>query len=107
MRNAQPQIEKIIRRYEETLRKLGINVGRTFLFGSFAKGEQREGSDIDLIIVSSDFSKMNLRERLEILGIAAARIMQPVEARGYTPREIEGAARVSFLKEVLKTSVIV
>lgn len=100
-----PQIEEIIKEYKEVLQKLGINVTRVILYGSFARGSQREGSDIDLIIISDDFRKMNLRERLEILGIAAARIMEPVEAKGYTPEEIEMIPQTSFLREVLKASI--
>ncbi|MEK6715358.1 MAG: hypothetical protein AABY43_04885 [Candidatus Omnitrophota bacterium] len=48
---------------------------------------------------------MNLRERLEVLGIAAARIMKPVEAKGYTPQEIEMTQEASFLKEVLEMGI--
>ncbi|OQX53514.1 MAG: hypothetical protein B5M48_03275, partial [Candidatus Omnitrophica bacterium 4484_213] len=60
------------------------------------KGNFREDSDIDLLIVSDSFKRKNLRRRLEILGIAAARIMQPIEAYGVTPHEIESPQKVSF-----------
>ncbi len=105
MYKTESQIDEIIKEYKEVLQKLGINVTRVILYGSFARGSQREGSDIDLIIVSNDFRKKNLRERLEILGIAAARIMEPVEAKGYTPEEIEMVSQTSFLREVLKASI--
>ena len=29
--------------------------------------------------------KLNLRERLEVLGLAAGKVFEPIEARGYTP----------------------
>jgi hypothetical protein len=48
---------------------------------------------------------VNLRERLEVLGIAAVRIMRPVEAKGYTPEEIEMTSQASFLKEILEVGV--
>ena len=102
MRQAGYQIKEIIASYKDTLRKLGIGVERVILYGSFAKGNQREDSDIDIIVVSRDFQKMNLRQRIEVLGIAAARIMQPIEALGYTPREIEVARPASFIKEISK-----
>jgi predicted nucleotidyltransferase len=53
---------------------MGIRVERALLFGSYARGAEREGSDIDVLIVSSDFSVLNARERLEYLGTAAARL---------------------------------
>jgi len=99
------QIKEIIGEYKQTLQKLGINVERMILYGSYAKANQREDSDIDLIVISKDFQKMNLRERLEVLGIAAVRIMRPVEAKGYTPQELETPQEASFLKEVLEIGV--
>lgn len=107
MYKASSQIREIIEEYKEALQSLGIDVERVILYGSFAKGNQREDSDIDIVIISKDFQKMNLRERLEVLGIAAVRIMKPVEAMGYTPREIEVASEASLLKEILELGVSV
>jgi len=45
---------------------LGVNVERVILYGSQANGRQREDSDIDLVVISNDFRKMNLRQRLEV-----------------------------------------
>ena len=105
MHKAGFQIKEVIEEYKQALRTLGINVERMILYGSYALGNQKEDSDIDLIIISEDFQKMNLRERLEVLGIAAARIMKPVEAKGYTPEEIEATQEASFLKEILEVGV--
>jgi len=96
------EVEVIIREYKKTLMSLGINSERIILYGSFAQGKAREDSDIDLIIVSKDFEGKNIRERLEILGIAAVRIMQPIQAQGYTPEEIDSEEKSSFIKEVLE-----
>ena len=53
-------VKGIIKEYKRALKDLGINVEGVILYGSFAKGNQRQDSDIDLIIVSKDFQKMNL-----------------------------------------------
>lgn len=98
-------VKEIIQRYKKTLQVLGIHVERIILYGSYAKGRQRKDSDIDLVVISDDFRGMNLRERLEILGIAAARIVEPVEARGYTPQEVKVASQASFLEEILDTGI--
>lgn len=105
MYKTRPQIKKIVEEYKQALNVLGVNVERVILYGSFAKGNQREDSDIDLAVVSVDFQTMNLRERLEVLGIAAARIMQPIEARGYAPKEMDAVLPTSFLKEILEAGV--
>ena len=47
-----------------------------------------EDSDINLIVISENFKEMNLRERLEILGLAAGKIFEPIEALGYTEEEV-------------------
>jgi len=105
MYKTRAQIKEIIEEYKHALSVLGINVVRVILYGSFANGNQREDSDIDLVVISKDFQKMNLRERLEVLGIAAARIMKPIEARGYTPEEVGMVLPSSFLKEILAAGV--
>jgi predicted nucleotidyltransferase len=67
---------------------MGIRPARILLYGSQATGTAREGSDLDLIVISADWRKYNQRQRLELLGIAAARILEPVQAQGFTPSEI-------------------
>ncbi len=99
------EVKESIEAYKQALKAMGINVERVILYGSNALGNQRKDSDIDLIIISKDFQKMNLRERLEILGIAAVRIMEPVEAKGYTPEEIQITQEASFLKEILEIGI--
>jgi uncharacterized protein len=96
------EIEVIINKYRDALEALGIRPEKIILYGSYAKGTAREDSDIDLIIVSPDFSGKDLRERLEILGIAAARIMEPIQAQGFTHQEIDPEKRSSFIEEVLE-----
>ncbi len=101
------KIKEIINDYKLVLKNLGITVERVILFGSFAKGSAQKDSDIDLIIVSKDFKKMNLRQRLEVQGIAAARIMQPIEAKGYTLKEIASPSKPKFLSHILKIGMAV
>jgi predicted nucleotidyltransferase len=105
MRKAGSQVKETVKQYTEVLRQCGIKVERIILYGSFAQGNPREDSDIDLVVVSENFQKMNLRERLEVLGVGAAKIMKPIEARGYTSKEIESVPEISFLSEILKSGI--
>ncbi|MFH1876354.1 MAG: nucleotidyltransferase domain-containing protein [Candidatus Omnitrophota bacterium] len=105
MHKARPEVKEIIEEYKQALKALGINAEGVILYGSHVLGNQREDSDIDVMVVSKDFRNLNLRERLEILGIAAARMHKPIEAKGYTPEEIEAAQEASFLKEILEGGV--
>ena len=93
-------VKRIIERYRQELKNFNINSQKIILYGSYAKGNPREDSDIDLIVISDDFKDMNLRERLEILGIAAGRVFEPIEALGYTPKEIL-EKKETFLEAIL------
>jgi len=106
MAHVTPQLTEIIRRYTAELKKMGIHAERVMLFGSYASGTSHEGSDIDLVIVSSDWGKYSDIERLETLGIAAGRIMEPVEAIGVTPEEIATHKLSPFWEHVLKEQAV-
>ena len=44
-------IKKIIERFKQELRKFNINSDKIILYGSYAKGNPREDSDIDLVVM--------------------------------------------------------
>ncbi len=100
------QLNRIVARYREELAHLGIHVTAMFLYGSYARDAHHEGSDIDLIVVSPDFAGLNLRERLELLGTAAARILEPIQAYGLTPQEIEQHALAPFWSNILEHEAV-
>jgi len=51
----------------EKLREHGIRVRMVILFGSYARGDFTMDSDLDLIIVSDDWSSIKYVDRLSIL----------------------------------------
>jgi predicted nucleotidyltransferase len=95
-------IQNIIRRFRTELGKMGIHVERVLLYGSQATETTEEGSDIDLIVISADFAPYSQRERLEMMGIAAARILEPVQANGFTPQEIDTRQLMPFWDHILQ-----
>jgi len=96
------EIEEIISRYSIEIEKMGIKPQKILLYGSYAKGSPREDSDIDLVVVSNNFKDMNIRERLELLGIAAGKVFEPIEAIGYTPDEMKSNKKGTFLEAILE-----
>ncbi|MCX6327854.1 MAG: nucleotidyltransferase domain-containing protein [Bacteroidia bacterium] len=59
-------INEIIQYLKDLLIKNGLNVDSIALFGSALTGEMHEGSDIDLIIISTDFRDKDIFERSQM-----------------------------------------
>lgn len=106
MAKTTPELEIILERYRHELEAMGVRVEKFFLFGSQAEGTATEGSDIDLFVVSPDWATYNDRERFEMLGIAAMQILEPIQARGVTPQEIENHELTPFWEMILQEQAI-
>ncbi|MFH0798550.1 MAG: nucleotidyltransferase domain-containing protein [Pseudomonadota bacterium] len=61
---AQKEILNKLRRFKRLLEKEGVPVSKILLYGSYARGDQRKDSDIDVCVVSPAFGKNRLEERL-------------------------------------------
>jgi len=85
---------------------MGIRAENVFVYGSQSQGAAQEGSDIDLFVLSPDWAKYSQRERLEILGIAAARLLEPIQAQGFTPEEVSKRKIAPFWQRILQEQAI-
>jgi predicted nucleotidyltransferase len=74
-------------------------VKKVYLYGSFARGDFHEGSDIDLIIVGQFEGRMPQRIK-KIFDLTSL----PIEPLVYTEAEFEQMKERTFLKEVLATA---
>ena len=54
---AKKEIITLIRKFLRRLLQEGIPVDKAYLYGSFARGEESEESDIDVLLVSEVFDK--------------------------------------------------
>jgi predicted nucleotidyltransferase len=75
MAQSTDDVIKIVRHFLDEIRKTH-KVELAFLYGSYAKGASNEWSDIDIAIVSPDFSDDLLKERL-----ALAKLAIPIDDR--------------------------
>lgn len=78
------RVTRTIVAFRESLERRGIRGCRIVLFGSRARGEEREGNDIDLIVISDDFRGKDYWERVEILAAAIYEVFEPIEAIAMT-----------------------
>jgi len=97
----QSQINRIIRNLLANLKRKGIRVNRIILYGSYAKGNPRTDSDIDVAIISSSFNNKNLLKRQELLGEAIFGLDEPIEAIGYSCKDFANRSRLSFLFDIV------
>jgi uncharacterized protein len=77
----------IIQRFHLALQKQNIDVEAMILFGSYATNTAKEGSDIDLVVISKDFDGKGYWQRLDILSEAIYDVFAPIEAVAVTPEE--------------------
>lgn len=83
------EVLEIISQFQKALEDKGIEVNKLILFGSYATGQFREGSDIDVVVISDSFTGKGYWERIDILSDAIYEVFAPVEAVGLTPDEWE------------------
>ena len=96
--------QRIAKNYVRRLAR-DITIHQAILTGSRAKGSYLEDSDVDLIIVSDDFTKMQLPERLRYLQ-KQWKSKIPLEAFGYTINEFRSLQRKStYVKEAVRTGI--
>lgn len=106
MAEVSSELAGIIDRFRQELEKMGIRSQELLLYGSQRWGTAVEGSDIDLIVISPDWAGYNWRERLELLGVVAVRVLQPVQALGFTPEEVANREISLLWQEVLDKEAI-
>ncbi len=65
-----------VRRFLRKLREEGITVDAAYVFGSYARSQESTWSDIDVAIISQDFTGSRFEE-----GIRLAKIAQHIDTR--------------------------
>lgn len=103
------EIKPIIDIYLKELSK-EIKLQKIILFGSYAKGKATKESDLDLVVISPDFSHRSFNERFSLL--AKARLhpqtrQVAMDIFGYTPEEYASASSLTTLGEVKETGLTV
>src|SRR5213594_2455951 len=98
-------IQRITERYVQRLAR-SITVNKAILTGSWANGKYLEDSDVDMIIVSDDFSSMPISERLSYLQKEWTNKI-PLEAFGYTVDEFRKLRqRSTYVKDAVRNGVV-
>lgn len=94
------QIAELIDEFVTALRQR-VRVERVVLFGSVARGESSEDSDIDLLVISPDFGR-NVLEDMILLRQCLPPHRPDVDTLAYPSAEARSPEPDSFLDSVLK-----
>ncbi|MBL8015526.1 MAG: nucleotidyltransferase domain-containing protein [Candidatus Doudnabacteria bacterium] len=107
LKNEIPQkIRSQVVDYLDLLRKNNIVINEAYLFGSYAKGNEREFSDIDLCIIS-DSLPSNSFEALIFLGRFTLQFEKfyAIEAHGFRSDCPDDTLSGLFINEVKTTGI--
>ncbi len=91
-----------LEQYIETLKKQ-LDIVTIIIFGSYLTNRFSAGSDIDILVVAKEFSKMNKLEAFKILSKPIWEVKLNLDPIPASPEEIRSIKRASFLAEILKT----
>ena len=100
------QVRRIVQRYVRALQSR-IHVERVILYGSYATGRAHEWSDIDIVVVSPDFARMNELERVQFLARRTVHFDSRLAPLAYTPTEFDHAQPYQFPAEIKRTGKVV
>lgn len=65
------EIRGIVNDFARRLKENHVEYDSLVLFGSYAKGNYHEDSDLDIAVISSQFGKDRLQERIKLMKISA------------------------------------
>ena len=99
---SEAKINEIIKGFIATLMQ-EIPIKEVILFGSYAHGNPKEYSDIDLAVISDWFEGRPKIENMQYLSRIAATYNSLIEALPFTEKEYRNLDKRSFLASIVKT----
>ena len=77
-----------------------IHVEQLILFGSYIYGSPREDSDIDIAVISEDFNKMSIWDKISLLAQTSVAVDSRIELIAFTSKDYSQPENGSLLKEI-------
>jgi predicted nucleotidyltransferase len=95
-------IKKSIIKYLNGLENSNIKIEKAILFGSYAKGTNNEWSDIDIALISKNFSGSRFQDRF-MLAEPTVHINSSISPLPYRPEDFDPSDL--FVKEIMETGI--
>jgi predicted nucleotidyltransferase len=100
----QEQAIKVIRKFVKALKQEGIAVDRVILYGSYAKGNIRRDSDIDVAVVSKHFGRDRVEEGMNLFRIAG-KIDPRIEPVPFSSKSFENDTWIPLIYEIRQKGI--
>jgi len=100
------EIKKIVQALAKALIMNNVSIDKIILYGSYAKGTQRDHSDIDLAVISPSFRGKKLIEIQADLALILSHFLAVVEPVGYSTDEYISAEAGSLLGEIKRSGKV-
>lgn len=84
-----------------------IRVDKIILFGSYGYGFPREDSDFDIAVISSDFEKMDLLEKISLFAKVPVAVDSRVELIGFSKKQFQNPEKASLLETIKNRGKVV
>ncbi len=99
-------IEQIAKEAVDFLSKY-IKVEKVILFGSYGYGTPRKDSDFDIAVISEDFEKMSVLEKIDLFARASVMVDSRVELVGFSKREFLNPESPSLLRIIKEKGKVI
>lgn len=96
------KIRAIIENYISVLRDNNIPIKNAYLFGSYAKGNNNEWSDIDIALISDSFEGIRIKDKDKIRRIALS-VSSNLEILPFKPDDFSSDNPLA--KEIMGTGI--
>ena len=94
-----------VKTFAEAIRKQGIDLKTVILFGSYARGEQREWSDIDVALVADEFIGVGFEDIKRFIDVTIQMPFFFIESHTFNTKEF--AQGSPFIEEIRRTGIVV
>ncbi|MDO8511655.1 MAG: nucleotidyltransferase domain-containing protein [bacterium] len=98
-----PETLRVAQQYRRALSAAGIKVENFLVFGSQAKGTAQKSSDIDIAVVSSQFSRDYSSERVRLMRLGD-KISLAIEPHPFHPDDLNDRWS-TFAQEIKKYGI--
>lgn len=92
-------ITPAIKQYIQNVRR-HINISSVLLYGSLVENRTTETSDVDLLVLSEDFARLDSDERAKLLYRSSVGFPYDLHVYGVTPKELDQASPLTTLGKV-------